>query len=242
MSVFPSTSDTTATYKAGSWNFATNGSTLILSTLIYASGGNNGDKIQLGVINSTTNGLNANAGVAFESFRFLPSSATVWAAYEQYRSADSTVDHRQQSSEMSTVVAGHWYKFVVAMTKPTSGASGNLTASCALFRLWHQRCDPRSQPRYVFHRREPCAATQDIANQSPPDDHLAGVAHQRQRRRQRLGQFSAFSFKQPACPYFEAHQFQRGSALRCSSRSMPWPMVQVPFSISGILTTFWCRV
>ncbi len=129
VSVFQST-DTTATYKTGSWNFATNGSTLILSTLVYASGGNNGDKIQLGLINSAANGLNGNAGVAFETFRFIPSSATVWAAYEQYRSASTTTTSGSLGNV--TVVAGHWYKFVVAMTN-TSGASGNLTASCALF-------------------------------------------------------------------------------------------------------------
>jgi len=122
--------DTTATYKTGGWNFATNGSTLIFSTLIYCSGGNNGDKIQLGLINSTTNGLNGNAGVAFESFRFIPSSATVWSAYEQYRAGNNTTTSGSLGNV--TVTAGHWYKFVVAMTN-TSGASGNLNTSCGLF-------------------------------------------------------------------------------------------------------------
>ena len=129
VSVFQST-DTTATYKTGSWNFATNGATLVLSVMINAIGGNNGDKIQLGVINSSTNGLNANTGVAFESFRFIPASATVWNVYEQYRAANANTTSATLGNV--TVVAGHWYKFVVATTN-TSGATGNLSASCALF-------------------------------------------------------------------------------------------------------------
>jgi uncharacterized repeat protein (TIGR03806 family) len=129
VSNFQST-DTTATYKSGSFNFATNGAVIVVSTLIHASGGNNGDKIQLGVINSTTNGLNGNAGVEFESFRFVPDSATTWTAYEQYRSGDVTVTSPALGDV--TVTAGHWYNFTVGLTN-TSGASGNLTASCALF-------------------------------------------------------------------------------------------------------------
>jgi hypothetical protein len=129
VSVFQGT-DTTATYKTGSWNFATNGATLVLSVMINAIGGNNGDKIQLGVINSSTNGLNANGGVAFESFRFIPASATVWNVYEQYRAANANTTSATLGNV--TVVAGHWYKFAVAMTN-TSGATGNLSASCALF-------------------------------------------------------------------------------------------------------------
>ena len=89
ISIFQGT-DTTATYRSGSWNLATNGATIVVSTLVYASGGNNGDNIQLGVINSTTNGLNANAGVAFESYRFVPATTTTWFTYEQYRAAVPT--------------------------------------------------------------------------------------------------------------------------------------------------------
>ncbi len=122
--------DMTATYKSGSWNFATNGSTVIVSTLIYAAGGNNGDKIQLGVVNSNDNGLNSNAGIAFESFRFIPASTTTWTAYEQYRAQG--VSTTSAALGNVTVTTGHWYKFVVGMTN-TSGGSGNLTAACALY-------------------------------------------------------------------------------------------------------------
>ncbi|HZQ47508.1 MAG TPA: immunoglobulin domain-containing protein, partial [Verrucomicrobiae bacterium] len=127
--VFQST-DSTATYKSGSWNLATNGATIVVSTFIYANGGNNGDKVQLGVVNSSANGLNSNTGIEFESFRFIPASATTWTFYEQYRSGNVTTT----SGSLGTVsvVAGHWYKLVVGVTN-TSGASGNLNAGCALY-------------------------------------------------------------------------------------------------------------
>ncbi|MGA2245794.1 MAG: PA14 domain-containing protein [Verrucomicrobiota bacterium] len=129
VSVYQST-DTTATYATGSWNFATNGAAITLSTMVYAAGGASGDKIQLGLLNSTTNGLNSNSGVAFESFRFIPASATSWTAYEQYRAGNVTTTSAGLGNV--TVAAGHWYKFVVAMTN-TSGGSGNVGAACALF-------------------------------------------------------------------------------------------------------------
>jgi hypothetical protein len=129
VSVFQST-DTTATYKGGSWNLATNGATIVVSTLVFASGGTSGDKIQLGILNTLANGLNGNAGVAFESFRFVPATATTWNAIEQFRSGNVTTT--SASLGTVTVVTGHWYKFVVGVTN-TSGASGNFAAGCALF-------------------------------------------------------------------------------------------------------------
>ena len=129
VSVFQST-DMTATGNGRGWNLAANGATLLVSTLIYNSGGGNGDKIQLGVINSTTNGLNSNAGVAFESFRFVPASATAWPVYEQYRAGNVTTT--SASLGTATVTAGHWYKFLVALTN-LSSAKANLGAACALY-------------------------------------------------------------------------------------------------------------
>src|SRR6266849_7677604 len=64
--------DTTATYKSGSWDFSTNHAALTLSVMIKANGMTSGNKVQFGIVNSTTNGLNSNAGVAFESFRLIP--------------------------------------------------------------------------------------------------------------------------------------------------------------------------
>ena len=112
--------DMTAVYKGASWNLSTNGATIIVSVLIYTDGQNTGDKVQLGVLNATNNGLNGNAGVDFESFRFIPNGATTWPLYEQY-----CVNGTTGGAELGiiTVETGHWYKFVVAMTN-TSGSSG----------------------------------------------------------------------------------------------------------------------
>ena len=128
VAVFQS-ADTTATYMSGSWNLASNGATMVVSVMVYADGLSSGDKLQLGIINSTTNGLNSNPGAAFESFRFIPASATSWTLHEQYRTNNANVNNTLGTV---TVAAGRWYKFVAGVTN-TSGASGNLAAGCALF-------------------------------------------------------------------------------------------------------------
>ena len=56
----------------------------------------------------------------------LPASTTSWTSYEQYRAQG--VSTTSAALGNVTVIAGHWYKFVVGMTN-TSGASGNLTAA-----------------------------------------------------------------------------------------------------------------
>ena len=122
-------SDTTATYRGGSWDFSTNGAALVLSTLVKANGLVSGDKVQLGIINTSDNGLNNNAGVAFESFRFIPQDSTTWGLFEQYRSNEALV---QNSLGNISYLAGHWYKFVVGLTN-VSGASGDCTAGCAIY-------------------------------------------------------------------------------------------------------------
>ncbi|HUD49296.1 MAG TPA: PA14 domain-containing protein [Candidatus Baltobacteraceae bacterium] len=122
--------DMTAAYKSGSWNLSSNGATVLVSVLVYADGQTSDDKVQLGVMNSATNGLNSNPGVAFESFRFIPNSATSWNVYEQYRTNNTTVSGDSLGSV--TVAPGTWYNFVVGVTN-TSGASGNLAAGCALY-------------------------------------------------------------------------------------------------------------
>src|SRR5579859_3134169 len=84
VSVFQS-NDTTATYNQSSWDFSTNGAAVTLSVLVKANGQSSGNKVQLGILNVNNNGLNGNPGVSFESFRFIPSAATVWSLREQYR-------------------------------------------------------------------------------------------------------------------------------------------------------------
>ena len=130
VAVYQST-DMTAIYKTGSWNLSTNGATVIISLMVNANGMSANNKVQVGVLNSHTNGFNANAGNSFETFRFMPASATTWGLYEQY---DNLVGGTTTSGSLGTVTvaAGNWYKFVLGMTN-TSGASGNLSAGCALY-------------------------------------------------------------------------------------------------------------
>lgn len=122
--------DTTSAYRGKNWNFAVNGSTIIVSALIFTDGQTSGDKIQLGIMNSSSNGLNSNAGIVFESYRFIPANATSWQLYEQYRNNEVTTT--SASLGTVTVTTGHWYKFVVGVTN-TSGVSGNYSSGCALY-------------------------------------------------------------------------------------------------------------
>jgi uncharacterized repeat protein (TIGR03806 family) len=122
--------DMTAVYKGRSWNFAVNGATVIASVLVHADGQSSGDKIQLGIMNTNNNGLNSNAGVAFGSYRFIPSSATTWQLFEQTRSAEAVIS--SPAFGTVTVISNRWYKYVVAFTN-TSGASGNYSCGCALY-------------------------------------------------------------------------------------------------------------
>src|SRR5258708_15068596 len=64
-------SDTTASYKSGSWSFAANGATIILSSLVKANAQTSGNKVQLGILNCNTNSFNGNSRVSFHSFRFV---------------------------------------------------------------------------------------------------------------------------------------------------------------------------
>jgi hypothetical protein len=129
VSVYQST-DTTATYTSGSWDFSTNGATLLLSVLVKANGMSSGDKLQFGILNVNNNGLNGNSGVAFESYRFIPSSSTTWSLREQYRTNNTTAPEVVLGNV--TVTPGRWHKLLIGLTN-TSGASGNFNAGCVLF-------------------------------------------------------------------------------------------------------------
>jgi PKD repeat protein len=127
VSVFQN-NDTTATYN-GSWDFSTNGSTITVSVMVKANGQTTGNKVQLGILNSSNNGLNNNVGIAFESFRIVPASATSFTLREQFHSGGGLTE--TQLGTITTTV-GNWYKFVVTLTN-TAGASGNYEAACAIF-------------------------------------------------------------------------------------------------------------
>src|SRR5579859_6946089 len=126
VSVFQST-DTSAIYNAGSWDFSTNGATIVLSVMVKANGQTSGNKVQLGFLNSHTNGFNNNTGVAFETYRFIPTTATTWSLREQYRTGGALTETTLGDMTWSL---GHWYKFIVAMTNAGGGA---LNASSALY-------------------------------------------------------------------------------------------------------------
>lgn len=128
VSVFQS-ADTTATYTNRSWDFSAKGATFFLSTMVKANGQFSGNKVQLGIMNQNNNGLNNNAGVAFESFRFIAQSATDWSVREQYRSNNSIIENVLGDA---FAIVGHWYKFVVTLTN-TAGASGSYSGACALY-------------------------------------------------------------------------------------------------------------
>ncbi|HWX21636.1 MAG TPA: hypothetical protein VN578_17165 [Candidatus Binatia bacterium] len=127
VSVFQS-SDTTAAYQSGSWDFSTNGATVIISVLMKANGQTSGNKVQLGLMNVNNNGLNNNAGVAFESYRFVPTAATTWSLREQFRTANTNAVEATLGT--LTVSAGEWYKFVVALTNT---GPGSFNAGCAVY-------------------------------------------------------------------------------------------------------------
>jgi PKD repeat protein len=128
VSVFAN-NDTTAAYNAGSWNFSTNGSTMTVSLLVKENGQTSGNKVQVGFMNMNNNGLNANAGVTFETFRVIPTAAGIWSLREQYRTAGANTE---TTINNVNVVAGRWYKFVVSLTN-TAGASGSYSAGCAIY-------------------------------------------------------------------------------------------------------------
>jgi uncharacterized repeat protein (TIGR03806 family) len=129
VTVFQNT-DTTATYNAGAWNFSTNGAVVVVSALIKANGLTSANKVQLGILNTSANGFYNNANVAFESFRFVPTSATVWSLREQFKTA--TAAPVEATLGTVNIIAGHWYKFLVGLTN-TGGTLGNYTAGCAIY-------------------------------------------------------------------------------------------------------------
>jgi uncharacterized repeat protein (TIGR03806 family) len=129
VNVFQST-DTTAIYKSGSWDFSTNGSTIIASVLLKANGQTSGNRIQFGILNTNFSGLNADTNTSFESFRFIPTSTNAWSLREQYRTNNTTAPEVVLGT--MSITNGHWYKFVIDLTN-TLGGVGNYNAACAIF-------------------------------------------------------------------------------------------------------------
>ena len=127
VSVFQN-SDTTAIYNRTSWDLSTNGAAVVVSVMVKANGQTSGNKVQLGLIDVRQGGLNNNGGIAFESFRFIPTGPTTWSLREQLRSGETLIETVLGDT---TPVIGHWYKFTVSLTN-TSGITGNLDSSCEI--------------------------------------------------------------------------------------------------------------
>jgi uncharacterized repeat protein (TIGR03806 family) len=131
VSVFQS-SDTTATYKSGSWDFSTNGATIVLSVVFKANGMISGNKVQFGILNSNTNGLNGNTNVAFETYRFIPNTGTnTWSLREQYRTTNANFETTLGNA---SYITGHWYKFTIALTNTSVlPGAGTYNAGCGIY-------------------------------------------------------------------------------------------------------------
>ena len=115
--------DFTATYKTRSWDFSTNGASITISTLLKANALTNANKLQFGILNVTTNGLNNNAGVAFASFRTQPeanATLTNWSMRTQTKTTTNGATAETTFSPFFTIVPGRWYKYVITFTN-TSG-------------------------------------------------------------------------------------------------------------------------
>ena len=76
-----------------------------LHLLIKADGQVSGDKVQLGLKNLSTNGLISNPGLAFETYRTIPQSATVWSVREQYFTGGNLTE---STFTNVNIVVGEW--------------------------------------------------------------------------------------------------------------------------------------
>jgi Immunoglobulin domain len=125
--------DSNATYTNASWNFSTNNATISVSMMMeiqQATG--TGDKIQLGLVNSTTAGF-ANAaaddGWIFGSFRLLPQSTTAAMYQLQYQTATNGTTSDANVGSVITLTAGHWYQYGTYFTNTGPGTSYNMACS-----------------------------------------------------------------------------------------------------------------
>jgi uncharacterized repeat protein (TIGR03806 family) len=168
VSLFQNT-DTTMTYNGGTWDFSTNGATLFLSLMFHANGQTSGNKFQFGIQNTATNGLNGNAGIAFESFRFVPNTATSLSLREQYRTTNSNIE--TVLGNINTIV-GHWYRFNIALTN--TGGPGNYNASCAIYDFGTTGVSPGTNT-VNFSTLMTHAAAQDIATNPSVYVSLRGI-------------------------------------------------------------------
>jgi hypothetical protein len=122
--------DTTHIFNLPVGDFSAPGATFHLSLLLKANAQTSGNRLQLGLASNLVS-FNTDFGKSWETFRFMPTSATNWSLRVQTRSANNMVETILQNSLI--VVSGRWYKFSINLTNvSTSAGQGNLEMDCSL--------------------------------------------------------------------------------------------------------------
>jgi hypothetical protein len=105
--------DSTAIYKNSSFNFASSGTTLTITSLLNVSANTGGGNrlLQLGFVNENTSGMNGNAGLAFMSLRLstVGTSGNVYTPNFQIKDAASGTSGPNFTPNV-TLTPGEWYQ------------------------------------------------------------------------------------------------------------------------------------
>ncbi len=119
------TPDSTAIYKNTSFDFSTAGDTLNISAYVNViaptEAGNR--LLHLGFVNSSTSGLNGNAGLAFMGFRLNPTAvgSTVFAPQWQTKTASGSTVNTSGGGNL-TLAVGDWYEVSVTFANLGGGS------------------------------------------------------------------------------------------------------------------------
>jgi hypothetical protein len=123
------TPDSTAIYKNTSFNFSTAGNALNISAYVdvIAPTESGNRLLQLGFADSSTSGMNGNAGLSFMGFRLNPTAAgsTIFAPQWQTKTASGGTVNTSGGGNL-TLIAGDWYE--VSVTFANLGG-GNIQGS-----------------------------------------------------------------------------------------------------------------
>jgi hypothetical protein len=107
------TADSTGIYKNSSFNFASSGTTLTITSLLNVTANTAGGNrlLQLGFVNENTSGMNGNAGLAFMSLRLstVGTSGNVYTPNFQIKDAASGTSGPNLTPNV-TLTPGEWYQ------------------------------------------------------------------------------------------------------------------------------------
>jgi hypothetical protein len=121
------TPDSTAIYKNTSFDFSTAGDALSISAYvnIIAPTETGNRLLHLGFANSSTSGLNGNAGLSFMGFRLNPTAvgSTVFAPQWQTKTASGSTVNTSGGGNL-TLTAGDWYEVSVTFANLGGGNIG----------------------------------------------------------------------------------------------------------------------